>query len=364
MSPHPFSLTLQVDTCPAYEFVLSLAVWSDLPTRQTYEIGKNWFEAVRAQASASLLEDIEAFAPCDMIWAHLISLAYECPAPRDVPAFLAYLKTCDPLEVRLRLLGYYVRYCRRATPPEVIAAAAAGDREAQRRFLQTSYPDDADWQAALTALFPLTPTETSRRLISILERWYEEVFRAQESSLLPILERDAEATRLLASNRSVERVIASVCNGWDYVPEPGIRHILLVPSVVLRPVIDSLDHHEVKIIGYPVADESMTPEGDLPSPRMLRLFKALSDELRLRILKRLSTGQYTLQQLANHFNMSKTLLHHHLVLLRAAGLVQLREGPQKVYSLRQDTLAAVGPLLAKYLEEPPPGSPRSSPQEE
>jgi DNA-binding transcriptional ArsR family regulator len=355
MPPNPFSLTLQVDACPAYEFVLSLAVWSDAPGHATYDVDKGWFEAIRAQASQPLLQDIEAFARhSDVIWAHLISLAYECPAPRDVPTFLAYAKTIDPMEVRLRLLGYYVRCYRRATPPEVIAAAAAGDHEAQRRFLQTSYPDDAAWQAALLALLPLTPDETSRRVISILERWYEDVFRPQEPHLLPILERDAEATRLLASTLSVERLVETVCNGWEYVPEPGIRHVLLIPSVVTRPTVHNFDHHEVKIICYPVADESMTPEGDQPPPRLLRLFKALGDELRLRVLKRLSTGQYTLQQLANHFNVSKTLMHHHLVMLRAAGLVHLREGPQKLYSLRRDTIAAVGPLLAKYLEELPP----------
>src|SRR5215472_6974223 len=160
MTQPSFSLMLQVDTCPAYEFVLSLSVWSDVDGRTTYEIEKGWFDAIRAQASPDLLEAIEAFSQnCDIIWTHLVSLVYECPAPRDVPTFLGYLKTLDPMEMRLRLLGYYVRYFRRATPPDVIAAAAAGDHEAQRRFLQTSYPNDAIWQAALTALFPLTPAE-------------------------------------------------------------------------------------------------------------------------------------------------------------------------------------------------------------
>lgn len=354
MPQQPFSLTLQVDTCPAYEFVLSLAVWSDVDARDTYEVEKGWFETIRTQASPDLLDGIEAFSQqCDMIWGHLISLAYECPAPRDVPTFLAYLKTLDPMEVRLRLLGYYVRYFRRATPPEVIAAAVAGDHDAQRRFLQTSYPDDAAWQAALTALLPLTPAEMFSRLIAIVEQWYEQVFCAQESRLLPILDRDAEATRLLASTLSVERLIETVTNGWDYVPEPGIRHVLLIPSVVVRPIVDAFDHHEVKIICYPVADENMTAEGDLPSPRLLRLLKALGDETRLRILKRLSTGQYTLQQLATHFNVGKPLMHHHLIVLRVAGLIQLRGGMKKVYSLRHDTVAAIGPLLTKYLEELP-----------
>ena len=354
MSQRPFSLPLQVDTCPAYEFVLSLSVWSDVNGHDTYEVERGWFDAIHAQASPDLLAGIEAFSQqCDIIWTHLISLAYECPAPRDVPTFLAYLKTLDTMEVRLRLLGYYVRYFRRATPPEVIVAAAAGDHQAQQRFLQTSYPNDAVWQAALTALLPLTPAETFSRLITLLEQWYEQVFRAQEPALLPILDRDAEATRLLSSTLSRERLIETVTNGWDYVPEPGIRQVLLIPSVLKRPIIDVFDHHEIKIICYPVSDENMTAEGDMPSPRLLRLFKALGDESRLRILKRLSTGQYTLQQLAKHFNVGKPLMHHHLMVLRGAGLIQLRGGTQKVYSLRHDTIAAVGSLLSKYLEEPP-----------
>jgi DNA-binding transcriptional ArsR family regulator len=349
MPPEP--LSLQVDTCPAYEFVLSLAVWSDARGRASYEVDAGWFDAIRAQASPELLADIEAFAQhCDMVWAHLISPVYECPPPRDVPTFLAYLKTLDPMEVKLRLLGYYVRYFRRATPPAVVAAAAAGDHAAQRQFLQTSYPDDATWQAALAHLLPLTPAEITSRLMGMLERWYQEVFRAQEPRLLSILERDAEATRGLSPALSVERLIETVTNGWEYVPEPGIRHVLLIPSVVIRPIVHTFDHHEVKIIAYPVSDESMMAEGDMPPPRLVRILKALGDESRLRILRRLSTDPSTLQQLATHFGVSKTLMHHHIATLRKAGLIQVREGTSQVYALRHDTLAALGPLLSKYLE--------------
>jgi DNA-binding transcriptional ArsR family regulator len=347
------ALSLHIDTCPAYEFVLSLAVWSDARGHASYEVDSGWFEAVRAQAAPALLGEIEAFAQhCDMVWAHLISPAYECPPPRNVPAFLASLKTLEPMEVKLRLLGYYVRYFRRATPPAVMAAAAAGDHAAQRQFLQTSYPDDAPWQAALAHLLPLTPEETMRRLMSILERWYAEVFQAQEARLLPILERDAEATRLLAATLSLEKLIEAVTNGWEYVPEPGIRQVLLIPSVVIRPVVHRFDHHEVKIIAYPVSDESMTAEGDTTPPRLVRILKALGDESRLRILKRLGSDPSTLQQLATHFGVGKTLIHHHIAILRRAGLVQVREGATQVYALRRDTLAALGPLLTKYLEAP------------
>jgi DNA-binding transcriptional ArsR family regulator len=349
---YPAPITLEIDSCPAYEFVLSLSVWSDIIDHDTYEVDTGWFEDIRRQAPQDLLAKIEAFAQqSDMLWAHLISPAYECPPPHDVPTFLAYLKTLDPLEIRLRLLGYYVRYFRRATPPEVIAAAAAGDHTAQQQFLQTSYPNIASWHAALAHLLPLTPAETASQLMEILERWYTEVFRAQEPRLLPSLERAVEATRLLAASASMDGVIERVTNGVSFVPEPGIQRVLLIPSVVARPIVHYFDHHEVKIICYPVSDESMAVEGETPPPRLLRVLKALGDERRLRILKRLSTGQYTLQQLANHFGVSKTLMHHHLFILRAAGLIQVRGGANQVYSLRHDTIAAVGPLLNKYLED-------------
>jgi hypothetical protein len=135
---------------------------------------------------------------------------------------LAHLASMDALEVRLRLLGYYLRYFRRATPPEVIRAAATDDREAQQQFLRTSYPDNPSWQALLRHLLPKGPVETRDRLVELLRRWYDQVFHSQESELVPILLRDVEARRLLATTVPVERLIEVVTNGWEYVPEPGI----------------------------------------------------------------------------------------------------------------------------------------------
>ena len=331
---------------------MSLCTWSDVPEQTTYEVGQDWFQTIREQATPDLLGAIEEFSQQnDWVWAHLLSVAYDDPTLHDVPSFIAHLATMDALEVRLRLLGYYLRYFRRATPPEVIRAAATDDREAQQQFLRTSYPDNPSWQALLRHLLPLGPVETRDRLVEILRRWYDEVFHSQESELFPILLRDVEARRLLATTVPVERLIEVVTNGWEYVPEPGIRHVLLIPSVVIRPQVHSLDHHDVKIFCYPVADEYMTLDRDAPPARLVRLVKALSDERRLRILKRLATGQYTLQQLADHFGVGKTLMHHHLVALRAAGLVQLRGGDSRKYGLRHDTIADLTPLLESYLTD-------------
>lgn len=346
------SLTVAIEAAPAYEFILTLCAATDVEGQAGYEIGRAWFDAVRADAGPDVWHDAASLCGgSDKVWAHLLSLAYEAPTPRDVPALLTHLDAVDALELRLRLLGYYVRYLRRATPPEVIAAAAMGDPAARRRFQRTSYAADAAWQAALRELLPLDATTTKHRVLTILRVWYERVFQPREAEIMPIVRRDAEERLSLLHTLPPERVVETVTRGWEYVPEPGIRHLLLIPSYVLRPQVHSLDHHEVKIICYAVADESLDSSGDAPPARLPRLAKALGDERRLRLLKRLTTGEYTLQELADYFGAGNTTMLHHLIILRAAGLVRLRGGTSKRYSLRRETLPEVGELLDSYLKE-------------
>ena len=63
-------------------------------------------------------------------------------------------------------------------------------------------------------------------------------------------------------------------------------------------------------------------------------FKALADPTRRRILELLRDGDKTAGELAEHFDMSKPSVSHHLATLRAAGLVtDERRGQNVVYRL-------------------------------
>jgi len=342
-------LAVDIEASPAYELMMTLCVISDVEDYKTYDAGSEWFAAVHAKASPDLLASLSQSGLYNQqVWEHLLGFVYECPPPRDIPTLLAHIEATDPLELRLHLLGYYVRLHRRATPPDVIYQAALGQPDAQRRFLKTSFPDDADWQQAVRSIFSLDPQEMKSNLLNLLQRWYEEVFREQEAQILPILERDVEAKRALKSEVSAERLI-ELATGWEYVPEPGIRRVVLIPSYVLRPWVSYLEHHDVKIFCYPVADESITADSNEPSARLVRLTKALGDERRLRILKKLATGSYTLQEMADDFGVAKSTMHHHLVTLRSAGLVRVRMSDKR-YSLREEAIHNIGDLLSTYLK--------------
>ena len=62
--------------------------------------------------------------------------------------------------------------------------------------------------------------------------------------------------------------------------------------------------------------------------------KALADPTRRRILELLRDGDLTAGELAEHFDISKPSLSHHLATLKSAGLVSdERRGQNIVYSL-------------------------------
>lgn len=79
--------------------------------------------------------------------------------------------------------------------------------------------------------------------------------------------------------------------------------------------------------------------GDQPGKDLLTLFKALSDETRLRILKLLERGELCVCDMVAAFDMSQPKVSFHLATLKAAGLVKDRkEGRWMHYKLDDSDL--------------------------
>lgn len=71
-------------------------------------------------------------------------------------------------------------------------------------------------------------------------------------------------------------------------------------------------------------------------------FKALSDKNRRKILQLLRTGDMTAGEIAEHFNISKPSISHHLNLLKATDLVyDKRQGQHMLYSLNTSVVEEV-----------------------
>jgi DNA-binding transcriptional ArsR family regulator len=338
-----------IDVSPAYELLKSIIVVIEHDEAETYDIGPAWIAEARARAGDELLERVDRASHGNAdSYIHLMGLVWDTPAPRTIPAFLDHLRQTDAGEIRLHMVQFYSRDARRQTPPDVMRAALGGDPDAQAEFLHTSYPEYEPWTEYLRALFASDPETSKAALIDVLETWNERVWKPESLTIQPIIERDADAKRALVRELPLDRFITTATNGVEFEPRPGIERVVMIPSFVGRPLVSWAEVGETILISYPVADESVTAETDAPPLRLVRLSKALGDEKRLRILRALSDGEKSLMELAEMFGVAKTTMHHHMIILRTAGLVSVTVG-QKRYRLRTETVPDVGALLSGYL---------------
>ena len=338
-----------VEVSPAYELLQSIVVTMEGKDGDTYDVGQEWITEAESRAGSELMGRVRAASHENTdTWIHLIGLVHDTPAPRDVDGFLAHLRETDPDEIKLHLVQFYSREVRRMTPPAVIRAAIAGDPDARREFLRTSWPEWETWATYLGALLDEDGEAFKGELIDILSAWSERVWKPESLTILPIIDRDAEAKRDLLRELPLDRFVTTATNGVEFAPRPGIDRVVMIPSFVNRPLVTYYEFGESILIVYPVADESVTAETDAPPLRLVRLSKALGDEKRLRILRALADGEKTLMELADMFGVPKTSMHHHMIVLRSAGLISVGVGSKR-YRLREETLPDVGALLSGYL---------------
>jgi DNA-binding transcriptional ArsR family regulator len=136
--------------------------------------------------------------------------------------------------------------------------------------------------------------------------------------------------------------------GVRYAVEPGIDRVLLVPHLVSRPWAIFTESGSTKIVCYGVDEADVS--GDAPPDPLVAAYKALGDETRLRLLRRLAVGPATLQELTELTGLAKSTVHGHLLVLRTGGLVVTELSKRSAYALRRETLAQSAALLETYLE--------------
>jgi ArsR family transcriptional regulator len=102
----------------------------------------------------------------------------------------------------------------------------------------------------------------------------------------------------------------------------------------------------------------MTTRTRLDVGRAARLFHALSDETRLRILDRLRRGERCVCELTDALEAAQSRLSFHLRILKDAGLVtDRRDGRWSYYAVDPDVLREAGDLLVGLVPDPAAASP-------
>jgi DNA-binding transcriptional ArsR family regulator len=166
-----------------------------------------------------------------------------------------------------------------------------------------------------------------------------------------MLDRDIAARRQDDMARDPIGFVEQTTNGIRFVPEPRIRRIVMAPSYFGRPYNSLTRVGDVQLICYPIADSALGAADRLDPPAAtVRLYRALGDDSRLRILRLLAERDRYLTELANELGLSKPTVSHHMAQLRSAGLVTVsKQGNLTYYTLRRDRADEAGPELGAYL---------------
>lgn len=97
----------------------------------------------------------------------------------------------------------------------------------------------------------------------------------------------------------------------------------------------------------------MATRTEVDRARAVRLFHALSDETRLRILERLRGGERCVCEMTDALDAAQSRLSFHLKVLKEAGLVtDRREGRWMYYTVERESLAEAAELTEWLASEP------------
>jgi DNA-binding transcriptional ArsR family regulator len=356
LSQPPSSVHVEVVYSAAAEMLMSILAIGHVSATplgeeiKSYDLGRERLESLRRLASDDLLEDLERLfggpgtlgESCGKLLSNLFGFVLDAES-RDVAAFLRRLEAADATDVTLALVGYYTRSYR-VVASDVIRNAVKGDDGARREFIEGArarWGQEDDLVQALDHVLALGPEAVHEGLVRALRRWDEEVFSRYADEALPVLERDYKAKLKMAQGQSLERTIELATNGIQFTPETGIGRVVLTPTYILKPWVLITEYREV--------------DASLPPPQLVKLYKALGDASRLRLLQRIATGPMTLKEATELLASAKSTAYHHLAILRQAGLVWVREeaNEDRTYTLRDDLIPQASELLQGYLRIQP-----------
>jgi len=342
-------LPVDIVADPLFELLLSLFVYSshDAGELADFAVDPSWYDRVREQASPDLSTGLDRLAGLGGVWVALIGEALALGPDRSPEALATRLRERDPAKLWEDLLGLAREHCHTQEERDLVGAAVAGDASALKRVVSG---DGCEIPDALCRLLETPPTESTELLAGTLLSFARDVFGDGDEVGI-VLARDADHKRALAGTMESPQLVETATNGVTFTMVPDVDRIVLIPSVVIRPWVTITEHERSRVFCYPVAEQHLDADADTPPAWLVEVYKALGDERRLRLLKILRDGPASLSDITARIALAKSTVHHHLSVLRRAGLVRITLGAESEYSLRGGAVPDAARLLAGFLED-------------
>lgn len=302
-----------------FEYALGIAAITYPKLHETMDKPAAHWRQLRDQASAELNRELD-FCQKHQTWKMLLQLLHagDFDSAASFSDFVGALGDVDFNDIVLPFLGRGLSEVRRQ--------AAHGDEAAAQALIEAC-KEHAFFPDMIHAVGHYGASRLKGHLTNMFRLWENEIGDRDAADSKTILERDlAEKTAWMRSSSPEEVVLRAA--GVEYKPEEGVSRVILIPHIVYRPWTIEANMEDTQIYYYPVSESSMANDADPYDPpgRLVQLYKALGDDKRLRALKLISEQKRSLKELTDLLGMGKTNAHHHLAILRSAGLVRVQDG--------------------------------------
>lgn len=347
----PRRIPIEIEGSVTFEIALTLwSAFSPKDPNTAAELGRKWLGNVRNACGDELGEELTQLGgPLAHVWLGISALLLSAPHPHDPDRAFTWLEGISEQRLRMWILGYTTDQ----QDQGLIEQAADGDLEAAVALID----DTSHGKEELVGYFEwlLANQGLPARYARALRHFRADVFSEFEEEFAGAISRAAAARRAAPIRGSAKEVVEEVTSGLDFEIPLAVTRVVLVPSVLTRPLSLVDGYRGSLFVYYGMADEFINSDPEAPPSWMVRTYKALSDEKRLRILRRLGEGPASLDDLVEMLGISKSTVHHHIASLRGAGLIRVHiedvvTGKKAhLYSIREQSVADAGGLLDAYL---------------
>jgi DNA-binding transcriptional ArsR family regulator len=194
--------------------------------------------------------------------------------------------------------------------------------------------------AATLALFD-DPEQLRERIARLIEDFDREHYRPDAARRMAILGRDVEARRSLGDDPVV---VARAVMGRDRVGLEDMidrySRFVFVPSIDVGVYHNSTTDIDTFGLFYAASPEAAGASPADQTEQLARLYKALADPQRLKILSLLAGGELYAQEIVECTGLHQSVVSRHLSFLKGVGLLNVRrQNNMKFFSLNQEKRA-------------------------
>ncbi|TFD92900.1 helix-turn-helix transcriptional regulator [Jeotgalibacillus sp. R-1-5s-1] len=303
-----------------YEAALGLAAYTYSEIRHTLEVKeKKWTDLVSALAPDSIKE-IE-YCTKHNTWRMLLQLIGHY-GEDDLAGFVTYINALHNSDLIFKAL-----------PPVGTSGQrklfSIGDRDAFESLIK-EYKNDSFFNPYLQFLKEVNTPILKKHLLTLMSDWYRAWAINEQTRYETAMIKERQRINKM---KSPAKHLYQKVLGDSFQPPIGVTKIELVPHLIYRPWTIQTMHDDRLIVHYPADDSSLLDESDQAA--LVLFHKALADENRILLINRLSNKAHSLNELSQELSVGKSTIHHHLAILRSAGIVVLKD---QRYSLKSDVL--------------------------